>query len=427
MDKEIKDKGVKMDLSSVVAKKNEAAQYMEDEITYVIKNFGKRDPGSQGEKDAVDYMAKQLEELCDEVVVEPFDVYPASFMSWIYISVTLMFLAMLTYFFMPIVSLIFVIVGMVIMVGQFLLYRKLVDKLFEKKTSYNITATKKPTGEVKRRIFYNGHPDAAYEWPMVYHFGGKVMGAHLVTVFLGIGYMFAVIITAIVLRAGHAAGQAGIINDGGAGIINQLGFGALAFVPSFIGMFFFWNERRVCDGANDNLTGCYMGIAVLKALKDAGIEMENTEVGVIITGSEEAGLRGAKAWAEAHKGEYQDVDTFIYAYDTIRDLPHLGVCTKDLNNLVKADEKACELFFNAAEKLGTPVKKTTVPLGATDSAAFNQGGFRAAGITALSHDLQKYYHTREDSYDNMDKECLATCFAISVQVLEDLENEAKED
>jgi putative aminopeptidase FrvX len=424
--KEVNENVVKMDLSSVIAKKNEAAQFMEDEITYIIKNFDKRDPGSQGEKDAVDYMAKQLEEYCDEVVVEPFGVYPASFMSWIYISVTLVFLAMVTYFFMPIVSLVFGIVAMVIMVGQFFLYKRLVDKLFEKKTSYNITAIKKPTGEVKRRLFYNGHPDAAYEWPMVYYFGGKAMGAHLVTVFLGIGYVFAVIIAAIILRSNHIAGQAGVISVP-TDIINKLGFGALAFVPSFVGMFFFWNEKRVCDGANDNLSGCYMGIAILKELKEAGIEMENTEVGVIITGSEEAGLRGAKAWAETHKGEYQDVDTFIYAYDTIRDLPELGVCTRDLNNIVKADERACELFFNAAEKLGTPVKKTTVPLGSTDSAAFNQGGFRAAGITALSHDLQKYYHTREDSYDNMDKECLATCFAISVQVLEDLENEAKED
>jgi hypothetical protein len=63
-------------------------------------------------------------------------------------------------------------------------------------------------------------------------------------------------------------------------------------------------------------------------------------------------------------------------------------------------------------------------LGATDSAAFNQGGFKSVGITGMSHDIQKYYHTREDSYDNTDLDALADCFAISVQALEDLENEA---
>ena len=35
-----------MDLKSIISKKNEAAKYMVDEITYIIKTFGKRDPGS---------------------------------------------------------------------------------------------------------------------------------------------------------------------------------------------------------------------------------------------------------------------------------------------------------------------------------------------------------------------------------------------
>ena len=63
-----------------------------------------------------------------------------------------------------------------------------------------------------------------------------------------------------------------------------------------------WNKNRIVDGANDNLSGCYMGIAILKALKDNGIELENTEVGVILTGSEEAGLRGAKSLVRGSQG-----------------------------------------------------------------------------------------------------------------------------
>ena len=68
----------------------------------------------------------------------------------------------------------------------------------------------------------------------------------------------------------------------------------LIFVPFLIGLYFMWNKHRVVDGANDNLSGCYMGIAILKALQDEGIEFENTEIGVILSGSEEAGLRGAR-------------------------------------------------------------------------------------------------------------------------------------
>ena len=50
----------------------------------------------------------------------------------------------------------------------------------------------------------------------------------------------------------------------------------LIFVPFLIGLYWMWNKNRIVDGANDNLSGCYMGIAVLKALHDQGITLENT-------------------------------------------------------------------------------------------------------------------------------------------------------
>ena len=115
-----------------------------------------------------------------------------------------------------------------------------------------------------------------------------------------------------------------------------------------------------------------MGIAVLKALHDQGITLENTEVGVILSGSEEAGLRGAKAWCEAHKGEFDDVPTIILSYDTIHDPKYLMTNYRDLNGTVKADKAVSDLFMESAADLNIPCKKGWVPPlgGATDSAAF---------------------------------------------------------
>ena len=62
--------------------------------------------------------------------------------------------------------------------------------------------------------------------------------------------------------------------------------------------------------------------------------------------------------------------------------------------------------------------------GATDAAAFTQGGFRSGGITGLDHKLEDYYHTRRDTCDNMNPQGLADCYAISVKVLEKIENGA---
>lgn len=171
-----------------------------------------------------------------------------------------------------------------------------------------------------------------------------------------------------------------------------------------------------------------MGMAVLKSLKDEGIELENTEIGVILSGSEEAGLRGAKAWCEAHKGEFDDVPTFIYSYDTIHDPKYLMVNYRDLNGTVKADKDVSDLFYESAKELGIPCKKGWVPPlgGATDSAAFAQGGFRVTGITGLNHKLESYYHTRKDSYDNLNEEGIANCFAVTMKVLEKFDKGEKQ-
>ena len=195
-----------------------------------------------------------------------------------------------------------------------------------------------------------------------------------------------------------------------------------------IGLFKMWDKKRVVDGANDNLSGCYMGIAILKALQDEGVEFENTEIGVIISGSEEAGLRGSMAWCEAHKGEFDDVPTFIYSYDTIHDPKYLMTNYRDLNATVKADKDVSDLFMEAAKELDIHCLKGMVPPlgGATDSAAFAKGGFRATGITGLNHALEDYYHTRRDTYDNMNLEGLAGCYAVSVKVLEMFNNGAKQ-
>ncbi len=207
-----------------------------------------------------------------------------------------------------------------------------------------------------------------------------------------------------------------------------MGLWCLLFVPFMIGMFFMWNKKRVVDGANDNLSGCYMGIAILKALKDEGVEFENTEIGVIISGSEEAGLRGSMAWSEAHKGEFDDVPTFIFSYDTIHDPKYLMTNYRDLNGTVKVDEEVSDLFMEAAKEIGVHCQKGMVPPlgGATDSAAFAKAGFRATGITGLNHKLEDYYHTRRDTYDNMNEQGLGDCFAVSVKVLEMFDQGAKQ-
>lgn len=163
-----------------------------------------------------------------------------------------------------------------------------------------------------------------------------------------------------------------------------------------------------------------MGVALLREMQAQGMTLAHTEVGVILTGAEEAGLRGAKAWSRAHAADDRGAPSFIISYDTIHDPRHLMVNVRDLNGTVAADSALCALFLRAAEDVNVPCKRGWVPPmgGATDSAAFTQGGFRSVGITGLNHKLEDYYHTRRDSWDNLNLEGLENCYRATVRALE---------
>ena len=405
-----------MDLKKIIDKKDEAAQYMVDEITHICTAFEKRGPGELGEKQASEYCAEEMKKLgCDTVYVEGFKENPGSFFGWINFTITFCFIAFASYFFMPALSIIFIALGLTLCVLQFGLYKKVVDKFFPEKTGHNVAGFKKPTGEVKRRIIFNGHTDAAWEWPFKYKFKYIGFDIHMITCFVGAFYLLII----SVLRA---------MNVVEGELATTLGLVAIAFVPFWFGLYFMWNRKKYVDGANDNLSGCYIGMAILKMLHDEGIELENTEIGVVLTGSEEAGLRGAKAWAGKHCKEFDDVPTFVYSYDTIAQNEQLMVNYRDLNATVKVDKDVSDLFMEACKELDIPVKKGFVPPlgGATDSAAFAQAGMRATGITALNHALPDFYHTRLDTPEALNPSCLANCFAASVKVLEMFDNGAKQ-
>lgn len=412
-----------MNLQKLIDKKSDAAKYMVEEITHIIKTFEKRDPGSKGEKQACEYMADVLKNDCgcEYVKVESFKENPRSFFGWIYFTMTFVLLAVVLFFFFPIASVLLICAGFFIVLAQFGVYKKLIDRCFPEKTGHNVTAYKKCTGETKRRIIFNGHPDAAWEWPVNYALGGVGFEGH--AIICVVGALFYLVLSVIHLIKNGFTPEF----DTSDPIIKAALWGLL-FVPFMIGLYWMVNYKRPVDGANDNLSGCYMGIAILKALKDEGIELENTEIGVVLTGSEEAGLRGSKAWCEAHKDEFDDVPTFFYSYDTIYDPKYLMVNYRDLNGTVKVDKDVSDLFMESAKELGIHCSKGMVPPlgGATDSAAFAQAGLRATGITGLNHKLESYYHTRRDTYDNMNEQGLADCYAVSVRVLEKFDGGAKQ-
>mgnify|MGYP004572426391 FL=1 len=406
-----------MKLDESRKRSRESADFMFDFISHVTKTFSKRDCGSEGEKDSVKYMAETVKPYATSVKTESYDVHTLAFMGWIYITVTLILGAFVAAFFMPMLSVIFILVGMAIMILEFVCYRQIVDKFFPKRTSLNMTAVKKPEGEVKQRILISGHADAAYEWTLNYYLGGKAFIAHFLISVIGILYLTAVTIAACVKGALFTP-----CSD--KSITIALGVSGV-FVPFWILMYFLFNPKIVSDGATDNLTGCAMGIAFLKSLEENDVKFEHTEIGCICAGGEEAGLRGAKAWVKAHKHDYDDCPTTILCIDTIREEEHMLVNYKDMNGMIKCDKTATETWLEACEEEGVKCKKGSVALGATDAAAYTEGGFKSVCVTAMNFNLPRYYHTRLDVAEDVNKDCLAKTFSVLCRFVEKYDEKVK--
>ena len=117
------------DLSKIIDKRNEAAKYMEDEIAYICKTLPKRDPGSEGEKMCCDYMAEQLKKDCgcDNVGVESFEEHPYSFFGWVFFTITFILAGIVTFFFVPLATLILVVFGLFCCVMQTIVYKRFLD------------------------------------------------------------------------------------------------------------------------------------------------------------------------------------------------------------------------------------------------------------------------------------------------------------
>lgn len=393
--------------SRLAAASGRAAAYMAEEIERVCRRMDKRAPGSAGERAAAKHFAALLAEECGcaDVRVESFSLRPAAFYGYFYFSAALDLLCGLGFFIHPGLSLLFGALALLLFVFQFVLYRQVIDGFFPRRESANVTAVRRCAGEVKRRVFLNGHIDAPWEFPLNHHFGGVAFEIPGVMALLGVLFYMALAALSLCGAGDWArrAARAGLL-----------------FVPFFLLVACTYNPRRVVDGANDDLSGCMMGVALLREMQAQGMTLAHTEVGVILTGAEEAGLRGAKAWSRAHAADDRGAPSFIISYDTIHDPRHLMVNARDLNGTVAADSALCALFLRAAEDVNVPCKRGWVPPmgGATDSAAFTQGGFRSVGITGLNHKLEDYYHTRRDSWDNLNLEGLENCYRATVRALE---------
>ncbi|MDQ1256098.1 MAG: family peptidase [Candidatus Hydrogenedentes bacterium] len=383
--------------------------YVTERSKYVIETFGPRPPGSEAEHRAQELVREDLSACCDgEVVIDPFPVAPKAFMSAPRVAGIFMLMSMVAYWFSACAAITLSALAILVIVQEIGRYKLFLDPFFLTRTSYNVLGRQRPRGEMKRRIVLNGHPDAAYEWR--YHFLSPRWFPAVVA-YCAVALAFKVLIDTgfFFLGDGWAGGYHGIWFA--AGLLQ------FVFAPAGLIAITFTSFKQVAPGANDNLSGTFLATGIAKALRETGVQLENTELAVLITGSEEAGLRGAKAFVRLYPHEFRDVETIVIALDTICDLDHLYVYNRDLNGTVSHDPATCQLLHNAGKACGRELPSGTVFLGSSDATAFTQAGIRAAALCAMDPAPADYYHNRRDNWDRLNPESIEATARILIEAI----------
>ena len=380
-------------------------EYAVKGITKVCRRIGPRKPGSPEEYRAQQWFQKDMKNYCEETRIEEFTLHRQGFMGFIPFTVACGIASVfVNWFASPIAALILCICAFVPLVFEFLMYKEFDDFLFPKQTSHNMIAVRKPKGDVKQRIVMVGHSDSQFEWTLNYLIGG--LQAKL---FVEIPAVVGLIVQTVFALVCIIAGKGGAaVNIQSARWFFILFFVvSCVFIPFEFAFLFFQSWTKSVPGASDNLSGCYVGMAVVKALDEAKVRFENTEVVVICSGSEEAGLRGSKAYAKAHEKELKEIPTCVVALDTFRDLETMAVYHRDLSGTLQ--------HHDACANCGFDVKYESIYIGGSDAASFTQRGIPATGFAAMDPAPPRYYHTRLDTPENLRPEAIKAGIEIMIE------------
>ena len=388
-------------------------EYAVKGITKVCRRIGPRKPGSPEEYRAQQWFEKDMKNYCEETRIEEFTLHRQGFMGFIPFTVACGIASgFVNWFASPIAELILCVCAFVPLVFEFLMYKEFDDFLFPKQTSHNMIAVRKPKGEVKQRIVMVGHSDSQFEWTLNYLIGG--LQAKL---FVEIPAVVGLIVQTVFALVCIIAGKGGAaVNIQSARWFFILFFViSCVFIPFEFAFLFFQSWTKSVPGASDNLSGCYVGMAVVKALDEAKVRFENTEVVVICSGSEEAGLRGSKAYAKAHEKELKEIPTCVVALDTFRDLETMAVYHRDLSGTLQHHDGTKVLVHDACANCGFDVKYESIYIGGSDAASFTQRGIPATGFAAMDPAPPRYYHTRLDTPENLRPEAIKAGIEIMIE------------
>ncbi len=388
-----------------------------------------RSPGSSGERKGAEMTAEMMETFSDEVKMEDFELAPKAAFGWIKIVVPLFFISLILFNLYPILSGLLMALSLFIVIGQFVFYKKIVDPFYPKKTSQNTYGVINPSEKAKQTIIFAGHIDSPYQFNFIKWWGGRVYSILMFFVLVSFFTFGILSIVNALLFAVNYFNPAFIMPDTIQSIIHVIWIVVICLSP-LGALFFLFTTWVDTPGCGDNLSGVAVALGVGNALrkskKSGGFFPKHTKVISMAIGSEEAFLRGAMAYVEAHRDELIAENTILINLETLVEPDSIFVITKDLNGTVKLSQKVAEEITKVSDELGLKAKMMAMPIGSgsTDSAAFAKAGIESTCIFGMDigniikgEGYFNHYHTVRDTPDKVHPKVLQQTLDICLNYL----------
>lgn len=379
----------------------------------IIKSTGPRLIGEKSTKSCARKLEDMAKTFATSVSTESFTAHPGAFLGFIRFMVGAYIVAIPLLFLSPWLSFIVLTLGLIAFVGEHALYKEILDPFFKKVEGINVIGTVEPPDGCDRQVIVSGHHDSAH----IFNFFVDKPERYSQRLYSGIGSYFLFWLGTI------AAGIAnGLLLTG---IEAILFFSALLFVVPLWG----FASKDAAPGAGDNLASSLTAFEIAKIFSERlkRGELKRTRIIFISFDGEEAGLRGARAFAKTHREELSSKPTFALNMDCVYQKDKFRLLLSDLNGSVQLDVAATDHLVNLGKELGLSI--TAAPIifltGGTDAAELSKVGVRTTSLMGMDWSntaRSSVYHTPKDTVDSIEPAAVEAAIQLGVKFIEDIDS-----
>lgn len=392
---------------SKLSRKNErkldvSGKPMLDFITKICDDVGPRVGGSEGEEQAGEIIYEEMSKFCDDVEKQEFECHPGGFLDYIWVTAIFYIIGLLFYFFLPLLSAIFILTGIGIYFAQQSLTLEIIDFLFPKVKSFHVIGKIKPKNDPEKLVLLGGHHDSAYEFPLLSKLGGK--SRYLI--------MFTLIISLlnIILSILKVFWNFYILD------FIQITLFFIG-VPLILIIAVFLRSNKGVLGANDNLTAVASILEIGRYFSKEENRLEETELWIVSFAGEEH-MRGSKRFVSMNKEELQKRDAMLFNLECLSGDKFLLATAENLF-FAKHSDKVVKLGKKAADDLNIEVEVGPLKFAGSDSANFSRKGLDASTLFGrVKKGTPADWHTMKDIPERLNGESIARGAEIALHYVE---------